>query len=476
MKLTDFSQQEPATPEGAFQKAAAQVEAGEDPLSVSDFLNSFNKAFKRFPFTILGEVSEVNAKPGYRAVYFTLKDASASLSCLMWNERYQRIGIPLAVGMLVEVKGRVSVYASKGRMNFDVESYSLAGEGNLRLQVDQLARKLQAEGLMAPEKKRPLPTYPSTIGVVTSPRGAAVHDVLRTLRRRFPLAKVLVAGVPVEGPQAPEWLVYGLQMAAYNSAEVIIFGRGGGSFEDLMPFNDERVARAVATCPVPVVTGIGHEPDTTISDMVADLRASTPTAAAEAVAPSKEALGLNLSALGNRMTAAMERSLALHRTKLQRFALMPLFQEPGRLFDNEALTLDNLSDRLARALPAALGRDRQATEALQDRLVRCAALFSAPQKATLERTRVQLAALGTNLTRRFKAEAALNAARLEDLSPLSVLARGFSVARTQEGAVVSSVTQVSSDQALSILVTDGTIESTVAAIRPKTSAQEGAVK
>ena len=176
------------------------------------------------------------------------------------------------------------------------------------------------------------------------------------------------------------------------------------------------------------------------------------------------------------MTAAMERSLALHRTKLQRFALMPLFQEPGRLFDNEALTLDNLSDRLARALPAALGRDRQATEALQDRLVRCAALFSAPQKATLERTRVQLAALGTNLTRRFKAEAALNAARLEDLSPLSVLARGFSVARTQEGAVVSSVTQVAPGQALSILVTDGTIESTVAAIRPKTSAQEGAVK
>ena len=243
-----------------------------------------------------------------------------------------------------------------------------------------------------------------------------------------------------------------------------------------MPFNDERVARAVATCPVPVVTGIGHEPDTTISDMVADLRASTPTAAAEAVAPSKEALGLNLSALGNRMTAAMERSLALHRTKLQRFALMSLFQEPGRLFDNEALTLDNLSDRLARALPAALGRDRQATEALQDRLVRCAALFSAPQKATLERTRVQLAALGTNLTRRFKAEAALNAARLEDLSPLSVLARGFSVARTQEGAVVSSITQVAPGQALSILVTDGTIESTVAAIRPKTSAQEGAVK
>ena len=467
MKVSDFSAPAAApSADEALAQAAGHM-GGPEALSVSEFLNSFNKSFKRFPFTIKGEVSEVNAKAGYRAVYFTLKDASASLSCLMWNERYQRMGAPLAVGMVIEVKGRLSVYASKGRMNFDVESYTLAGEGNLRLQVDQLARKLEAEGLMAPERKRPLPAYPLTIGVVTSPRGAAVHDVLRTLRRQFPLAKVLVAGVPVEGPQAPEWLVYGLQMAAYNGAEVIVFGRGGGSFEDLMPFNDERVARAVATCPVPVVTGIGHEPDTTISDMVADLRASTPTAAADAVVPDKGAIEGTLAALGGRLSAAMGKSLALHRTQLQRYAFLPLFSEPKRLFDNEALTLDSLSDRLSRALPGALERNRQQVEGLAGRLTRCADLLGSRQRHSVAQAQAQLQGIAGHLTRRFHAETSLAAARLEDLSPLTILARGYSVTRAPDGSVVKSVAQAVPGEALAISVSDGTITATVASAQPR---------
>ena len=461
MKVSDFSAPAAApTADESLAQAAGHVGAPE-PLSVSEFLHSFNKSFKRFPFTIKGEVSEVNAKAGYRAVYFTLKDASASLSCLMWNERYQRMGAPLSVGMVIEVKGHLSVYASKGRMNFDVESYTLAGEGNLRLQVDQLARKLEAEGLMAPERKRPLPAYPLTIGVVTSPRGSAVHDVLRTLRRQFPLAKVLLAGVPVEGPQAPEWLVYGLQMAAYNGAEVIVFGRGGGSFEDLMPFNDERVARAVATCPVPVVTGIGHEPDTTISDMVADLRASTPTAAADAVVPDKGALEGSLTALGGRLSAAMGKSLALHRTQLQRYAFLPLFSEPKRLFDSEALTLDSLSDRLSRALPGALEHNRQQLEGLAGRLARCAGSIAGRQRHSVDQAQAQMQGIAGHLTHRFHAEASLAAARLEDLSPLTILARGYSVTRAPDGSVVKSVAQTAPGESLAISVSDGTITATV---------------
>lgn len=465
MKLTE-APRGPQAAAGDGMAEAGRSMTTDETMSVSEFLASFNKQFKRFPFTIRGEVSEVNAKAGYRAVYFTLKDDSASLSCLMWNERYQRIGIPLAVGMVVEVKGRLSVYASKGRLNFDVESYTLAGEGNLRLQVDLLARKLQAEGLMAPEKKRPLPAYPNTIAVVTSPRGAAVHDVLRTLRRRYPLAKVLVAGVPVEGPQAPEWLVYGLQMAAYNGAEVIIFGRGGGSFEDLMPFNDERVARAVADCPVPVVTGIGHEPDTTICDMVSDLRASTPTAAAEAVAPAREALETGLASLENRLVTATEKTIALWSAKVQRYALLPLFREPQRLFDNEALTLDNLSDRLGRALPAALERDRQRIEGLRGRMLQTSRLFSVRQKGAFERNQARMTAVGGSLTDRFKGQLSLNASRLEDLSPVAILSRGYSVTRGDNGKIVDSITAVKEGEALAISVADGTIDATVTDTRP----------
>ena len=254
-------------------------------LSVSAAMGLAKNALEEVVVRLVGEVSEVNDKPGYKAVYFTVKDEKASLPCMMWMNRYQASGVALSVGALVELTGRFSLYAAKGRMNFDVFSVSLAGEGQLRLQVANLARELEAMGLMDPARKRPLPAYPETIGLVTSPRGAAVHDVLRTLRRRYPLARILFAGVPVEGPGAADGLVDGLAKVVFAGAEVVLLVRGGGSFEDLMPFNDRRLARTIAACPVPVVTGIGHEPDTSIADMVADVRASTPTAAAEAVAP-----------------------------------------------------------------------------------------------------------------------------------------------------------------------------------------------
>ena len=179
-------------------------------LSVSAAMGLAKNALEEVVVRLVGEVSEVNDKPGYKAVYFTVKDEKASLPCMMWMNRYQASGVALSVGALVELTGRFSLYAAKGRMNFDVFSVSLAGEGQLRLQVANLARELEAMGLMDPARKRPLPAYPETIGLVTSPRGAAVHDVLRTLRRRYPLARILFAGVPVEGPGRPtgSWTVW----------------------------------------------------------------------------------------------------------------------------------------------------------------------------------------------------------------------------------------------------------------------------
>ena len=194
----------------AYQPQGEEGESKRNALSVSSAMALAKTSLEQLVVTMVGEVSEVSDKAGYKAVYFTVKDDRSSLPCMMWMNRYHATGVVLNVGALVELTGRFTLYAAKGRMNFDVFSLRLAGEGNLRMQVAQLAQKLQAEGLMAPERKRPVPKYPESIGLVTSPRGAAVHDVLRTLRRRFPLATIMLAGVPVEGRDAPLHLRHAL--------------------------------------------------------------------------------------------------------------------------------------------------------------------------------------------------------------------------------------------------------------------------
>ena len=397
--------------ETAFEKERAADENA--PLSVTAACALAKETLESFVVTILGEVSEVSDKAGYKAVYFTIKDEKASLSCLMWNNRYATSGVKLERGMLVQVTGRFTLYAAKGRMNFDVFSLSLAGQGDLRMRVAALARKLEAEGLMDPRRKRPIPQLPATIGVVTSPRGKAIHDVLRTLRRRYPLARVLVAGVAVEGATAAAGIIEGLYACASAGAEVVCLVRGGGSFEDLMPFNDEELARAIAASPVVIVTGIGHEPDTTIADMVADQRASTPTAAAEAVSPTKETLKANLSALTRAIAHPKQLRLERSQAKLDRLATLPLFREPERFFAGESLALDDCRERLA----------------------------------TFARTYPEL----------MRSRLGIAAARLEDLSPLSALARGYAIARDREGTFIKSVKQAQLGEPLAVMLSDGEI-------------------
>ena len=266
-------------------------------LSVTEAMTLAKRTLESVPLRVVGEVSEFTDKAGYKAIYFTIGDGSSVMPCLIWRDVYVASGLVLRCGMLVEVRGALTVYPPKGRMQFQVRSIQAAGEGALRMKVAQVARQLEAEGLMRVERKRPLPEFPDRIALVTSPRGKAVHDVIRTLRRRYPVAELLIAGVAVEGGNAVASIVEGLRAAEEAGADVVILARGGGSYEDLMPFNEEPVARAVAACPVPVVTGIGHEPDISIADMVADLRASTPTAAAEAVAPSCDEVTGRLEAL-----------------------------------------------------------------------------------------------------------------------------------------------------------------------------------
>lgn len=419
--------------QGYFENATPVGSAETKALTVSAAMALAKRSLEDITVTIVGEVSEVSVKAGYKAAYFTVKDSSAALPCMMWNNRYRASGMQLAVGQLVQMTGRFTLYAAKGRMNFDVFSISLAGEGDLRLKVANIARKLQAEGLTDPGRKRQLPPLPEQIGLVTSPRSAAVHDVLRTLRRRFPVARVLVAGVPVEGATAAAGIIEGLRCVVASGAQVVLVVRGGGSFEDLMPFNDEALARAIAACPVPVVTGIGHEVDTTIADMVSDLRASTPTAAAEAVSPSKESLDAFFASRRESLKAGSGRMLEQLGARIARVADRPVFADPLQLFAGDAQALDIAADRLNRALPNALERSTQAVEA----------------------ERKRLHAAGPNLMSRFDHQMRSSAARLHDLSPIAVLSRGYSIARTESGRIVRSVDQAPDGSLIEVSVSDG---------------------
>lgn len=494
-----------------------------EALSVSAAVRMVTGMLKEHTFRIVGEVSELSDKAGYKAVYFTIKDADASLSCLMWKNRYKASGTTLTLGAKVEVTGKFSIFAAKGRMNFDVSHLVLAGDGDLRQRVARLAEKLKGEGLMDASRKRSLPAYPATIGLVTSPRGAAVHDVLRTLRRRYPTARIKFAGVTVEGTNAPRDLIAALSTVAASGAEVICLVRGGGSFEDLMPFNDEGLARAIASCPVPVVTGIGHEPDTSIADMVADVRASTPTGAAQAASPDTDEIVELIDGLLGRMTGSLTHRFHRSVVYVDGIASRPLFKDPASLFAAEAQGVDALHERLdraghdlaqSRADRLAVLRDRlertgpallpvrvQAVAGLQVRLdgalprslaarraaidqsatslravgkallevprsstAHAAASLRAEGKALLVTPRRQLALrtetfvqLGRALTVPYRQQAAVATARLNDLSPLHILERGWSIALDEGGNVVSSVTQAKPDDLIKVQLSDGSL-------------------
>lgn len=421
------------------QGSARKEAASSRPLSVSEAMQAAKSSLESLTLTLIGEVSEVNAKAGYKAVYFTVKDAGASLPCMMWLNRYRQSGVKLEVGQRVELTGRFTLYAPKGRMNFDVFSVSVSGEGELRRRVAELARKLEQEGLMDPACKRSVAHMNAHVGVVTSPRGDAVHDVMRTMRRRFPLTKLSLAGVAVEGANAPAGMIEALRACVQAGCEVILLVRGGGSFEDLMPFNDESLARAIAACPVPVVTGIGHEPDTSIADMVADVRASTPTAAAERVTPEAEAVCRELASRQAAMGKAFERTVGRAQASLDRYETRPVFKDPHQLFATDLMTVDMLHERLSRALPASLEKDREA-------LVQMAA---------------RLSRRGTGILDPFEHALALRAGRLHDLSPLQVLSRGYAMAQDSQGRVISSIEAVAPGDEIDVSISDGVLRCTI---------------
>lgn len=420
--------------------APAAGQSATRALSVTEALTHAKGLLEGVTLVVEGEVSQFKDSPGYKAVYFPVSDGASAMDCMMWRNRYMAGEVRLRPGLKVRMAGRFTVYPAKGRMQFEVLRLEEAGSGDLRERVARLARKLDAEGLMDPARKLPVPVFCERVAVVTSPHGKVKDDVARTLRRRNPLVRLEFCPVQVEGAGAAALMVQALRVAQQARPDAILLVRGGGSYEDLMPFNDEALAREVALSTVPVVTGIGHEPDTTICDMVSARRCSTPTAAAESVAPDAAELLSSLSSQGFRLGSALERSLAQRGRHLDMLAGRPCLSDPLRALVQEPLReLDLAQDRLCAALPACVRSSARALDLQVSRL--CAA-----GSAMLEAPRRELA---------------VNAGRLHALSPLAVISRGYSIVRDAAGTPVTSVAAVRPGDGIEVRLSDGLLSCTV---------------
>ncbi|MBQ9647582.1 MAG: exodeoxyribonuclease VII large subunit [Oscillospiraceae bacterium] len=384
-------------------------------FSVSEANNFIKALLDQVPqlqaIFVRGEISNYKLYPSGHH-YFTLKDAEGAMRCVMFKGNAFKLRFRPENGMKVIAFGRVSVFPRDGAYQLYVSELTAEGVGDLHVAFEQLKAKLDAEGLFDPAHKKPLPRYPKTIAIITSSAGAAVHDMIRILNARWPLSKVKLLPVRVQGAEAPPEIVGALRYAnKWNVGDVIITGRGGGSIEDLWAFNDERVARAIYESEIPVISAVGHEPDVTIADYVADARASTPSNAAEIVAPDQKELRRRLAVLD------------------------------GRMEQSESARIEALQARL--------------TELSQKRVMTDPMAFISDKRMLLDYTRNNLVSVAEKqLGERQRNYAALCAA-LDALSPLKVLGRGYAVARTADGAVVKSAADVEVGSKIDLSLSDG---------------------
>jgi len=317
---------------------------------------------------VTGEISNLS-KPASGHLYFTLKDNDSAVRCVMWRFAASRLSFAPRDGIAVEAHGSMSIYEVSGQVQLYVDTLTPAGEGALYQEYLRLKAKLEAEGLFDPETKRPLPPLPKRIGIVTSPTGAALQDMLDTIRRRFPIAEVILAPTTVQGLDAPSNIVASLERLNREvHPDVVLIGRGGGSIEDLWAFNDEAVARAVAASTTPIVSGVGHETDFTLTDFAADLRAPTPTAAAEVATPDKLDLLAQVGDLANQHTAIFQALLSDLRWKVTQLQSNLVQLSPKHTIDTYHQRLDEITNRINRAAIYKLEKDQLKLENLQQSL------------------------------------------------------------------------------------------------------------
>lgn len=435
-----------------------------DIFSVSRLASEVRFALERgFPLLwVQGEIGNLtNAASGHS--YFNLKDDQAQVRCAMFRARRQLLRFVPKSGDQVLVRARISFYEARGEFQLIIEHMEPAGEGALRQALEALKQKLAAEGLFDESRKKPLPALPATIGILSSPKGAAVHDVLSVLARRYPLAKVILYPIPVQGQEAPAAIVEMLSIANQRrEADVLILTRGGGSLEDLMAFNDEQVARALARLDIPCVSAIGHEIDYSISDLVADKRAATPSAAAELVSPDQSQLlhlvntraGQLLERMMQRLTQASERHAGLE----QRLTL----SHPLRRLQQQMQRLDEVDSRLQ-----ILMRHRQENtlwqfESVQQRLLAChpgLRLLHLKERLGELLPRLRQAQRQVLENKKLALGSAVRA--LDAISPLATLGRGYALARREDGRILRDAGDMQPGERLNIQLAKGSLEAEV---------------
>lgn len=389
-------------------------------FTVSD-LNSALRAYLEdeglfFDIWLLAEVVEFRRYPSGHC-YFILKDEQASIRAVLWRSKAEQIALLPANGEAVLAHGRVGFYEARGELQFVVDQIVPAGVGLLNAQLEHLRARLEAEGLFDERRKRPLPVLPRRIGIVTSLQAAALQDMLTILRRRYPLAEVILSPCLVQGELAPASIVAALRRAYAEPLDVIILARGGGASDDLAAFNDEQVVRTVAASPVPIITGVGHETDTTLVDAVADVRAPTPSAAAELVAPPLADLRQRVVDLRERAEVALLTGIDAQRSEVAQQRLLLQRHHPRRRLDAARQTIDDLMLRLDRAFSRWLQLERTRLHGLQS--------------------------------------------RLNTLSPQATLARGYAIAQHADGRVITDSSQVQTGERIALTLRAGIVHATV---------------
>lgn len=390
-------------------------------LSVTQLNDYIKTRMDADPFlsgvAVRGEISNYKQYPSGHH-YFTMKDEGGALKCVLFKSSAQRLRFRPENGMKIIAMGRVSVYPRDGVYQLTCTALAMDGIGDLYAAFEQLKSKLAKQGLFDPSHKKPIPRYPGTIGIITSSAGAAVHDMLRILRKRYPLTQVRLLPVRVQGAEAPGEIAAAIRYANhYRLADLLIVGRGGGSIEDLWAFNDERVAYAIFESTIPVISAVGHEPDVTISDFVADLRAATPSNAAELAVPDQEALRQTLDSFSGAMVNALNRQIKSSRQHWKVLSESPSLKSPTGYIEQRRKNLLILQNRMFSAQNGSLARSKQ----------------------------------------RYIA----NISKLDAMSPLKVLTRGYSMAQTEDGQLLRSVSQVELGQRITVFLSDGRIQATV---------------
>lgn len=441
------------------------------PISVSDLTEQIKDIFElEFDRVYLqGEVSNL-AFPRSGHVYFNLKDPFAQISAVMFRSTAQKVKFDIETGLEVLAKGRITVYKPRGQYQLVIDSLEPLGSGALQLAFEQLKQRLHQEGLFEAEHKRPLPILPKSIGIVTSPTGAAIRDILNVLKRRYPNISVLINPVAVQGASASKEIAKAINQLQKEAVDLIIVGRGGGSIEDLWAFNEEIVARAIYKSKIPIISAVGHETDFTISDFVADLRAPTPSAAAELAVPLKSDMEEMVQNHLDRLQYLMMQQIRQYNDRLD--FLKKRLRSPEWVIQSHTMKVDDLYSRLERVVTSRVDRYKSQLELLQQQLQ-----FQSP-KNSIALIKNQLNELVKRLDYSTKSTIEQSKTKLAELShvlnslsPLSILDRGYSVTMDEKKQSISSIKQVEPDSTIFIQVSDGTIKSKTEQIIPKTQSQ-----